>query len=1437
MKLADIVSFRKDLLFQGAVQIGWFETDQTMASKAAENFAFHGPEYHGVRRGDPESGVSPVVDTASFTVDILDRITGKIADDPLVMAIAGYGTGKSHLGITIATLLNDPTNDVAKRIMVNLESADKNLGSRLKNQLSLFNQSFLVVTINGMQDFDLSNEIIRQVIIALNRRGLDTSPIENLRPRFKTALIFTQSFFKSLRDDYFKVFGPIELDTVLERLKAQDEETFVRVSKIYEEKMGAPIHTVGQESLHEFIRVTKETYCGSGKPYGGILIIFDEFGRYLEFAVQKPHVAGSGSLQQLFECVQANSDGVYLLCFIQYELKAYISRIAPELRDDLNRYVTRYDSVRKVRLSTNLETLIANLLEKKDPQEVRHRLGARDESAALVQSSIRRWFPDSGNYSVWANFANFEKVVWEGCWPLHPATTWMLYKMSSVGKSLQQRSALSLLAEVYSSLEDYEMEEQADIRPVNLCNESLISEFLASEQYGRQGASAHGYETVLHRYQYEFVPEEIKILKAVLVSSKIGAKVSSKPDCFDVLAMFTGMSIDAVSQAVRSLEAEYGVLEWNELLNQYVIIGEAAPRKAFISYLESKVAQVTLENRANIFSQNYARWSQKESLDIDFDKRNVTTKDWIFRLYYSSVTMIKGQIEYALRTWRDASAVDESKGQFIYCYVGPESNLEAIENMARDIMRSTLENWGCDIGSGAPVAVQFLHDVDGGFGKKVAEYWVLQEQMNDDEAAQYTNFILDRQEAVFQEMSNLFSEIEKSRNLVFATEKNIATSRIKNMLTQLFDEIYCQRIPFSFDGFDKAKGNAAQDSKEFTRTMFLGNFDRDYIAGRVSRQKNRAIAVFDESWGVLDNDGSLRSLPRNNKVRDIVYLLEKRLNSDADVSEAAINVGEMLKMLCAPPYGCNIASAGLLLALFFGRRRKDLNLIKNNHSISIENWISEAMPSNYLSLPICDMTTMVRVSAESVSEWERLLDEWGIETTLLGKVEYLRKAEELQKRIPEPQALHYRVELLQQKARDAQRNLRHFDDELSKAIEFIERGKVKDDAGQISRGAAKLALWSKKMELEYDLWRETQRGIIVKHLASGRTLTQQLFSQWLNSQIVYNVEQLTNFKNLMSNVERNLANLGLTSEVGQLRAHVEEIEQHVRHIAEVKRVISDIENMIRANRVTNSTRVTDIQTWLNQVQDYALKLTEAEHRTDIVKEDIRKTRENLAYFQVACNEQLTKAKERTEAVYNIESFPSLSDIANLRTEVAALISIYDGREKDVQDLKLIQRQLDLLETHYNWMNDKSLNEEDFEATFRKCVRDSEDAFTGDAPPLDNEMIYGSIRKVILHNRILLASNWMESHIPNMDSIKKMKAQLVMEAKSRILNIPAYLSTQQRQQVVEAVAACEQRLNYLEVEGLVAQFEAMTEDNKRTFIVSLVSYIQSLLQNGLLNVSA
>ncbi len=1432
MKLADIVSFRKDLLFNGAVQLSWFEKDRLQAEKAAEHFVFHGPDYHGVSEDDIERSSHQLIDTASFTLEILERITGKIVDEPFSLAIAGYGTGKSHLAITLASLLSNPKHEVASKILDNIIMADASIGRRAKQIITkISDRPFLVIAINGMQDFDLCGEIIRQVLFVLKQNGLDTTVLENLRPRFNSAINFTESLFLSLQKDFEERFGVgCEAREIIERLKCQDEETFKNVSYIYEQKMGSPIHAVGQESIHDFIRITKETYCGPGKPFSGMLIIFDEFGRYMEFAVQRPHIAGPGALQQLFESVQANGDRVFLLCFIQYELKAYISRIAPELRDDLNRYVTRYDAVHKVRLSTNLETLMANLLEKKNPEELERQLSGMGMPVDSIQLFMNSCFPDIKHHALWMDAHRFKQVICKGCWPLHPFSTWVLYKLTSVGKSLQQRSAFSLLADVYDVYQKTVFTPGRTIRPVGICDEALISEFLASEEYGQQGATAHAYISVMQKYHHELSPSEKAVLKAVLLSAKTGVKVDSKEDSLQVLGMFAGIDIQDIVGAVHILEYEYAVLEWNDLLHQYESAGDAVPRRAFLGSLKAKVSEIDSRRRADIFSHNYKRWSQVETYPTDFGSQNdITTREWNFIVYFTNVSMLGGQIDYALRTWRDAKGVDEEKGQLIYCYLGPESRLSAVRENTVQLIKSSMGRNDIEWEKGAPLAVIFLDDTKGTFGDKLAEYWVLQKQMSEEESQRYANFILDRKNSLEQEMQNCFSELERARQIVFAADKHIAGSRIKNMLVQLFDVVYPKRIPFPFDGFHTARGNAAKDSQVFTKELLLGNLDQDWISARSVQQRNRAYEVLDRSWGVIGSDGSIRMVPSNEAVRSIIELLESRLG-DAQASETKkpMNMGEVTRLLCSPPYGCNIASAGMILALFIGRRRNELNLMKDNQTISFEHWLQEAMPGNFFDLSVLDNTDVVRVSKESLSEWEILFDEWELEPTLNGQVRLCHKALELKERIPVPQQHHYKYKLFYEHANEALRKIKAIDSEINSALEKIENGKESEDAGMLSWGTAKLTDVYNKMQRESEEWTQEQKNEIAEHMAHGRLHTQQCFRRWLRSQAARNIEQLGKFKHYMlTNVGSNLSKLGLEEEKKQLEAHVDKVAERIEFIAEIKGTASDVENMICNNVISNSTSVSELNAWLEQVKDFEKRLKKAEMRADIVQDDINVASRKLADFKDACQNQLKDYKKRAAAVFNINEINTSSIITNWQSEITSLLSIYDGQERDVEDLKFVQKQLDLIELHYRQLDDEALSEEEFAAACRRCKEENDNEFADDAPPLDNELIYDSIKKGISDKRKRIASEWMLHNVPKPEEILKFNATSAIQYKSRLQKMPLVLSQEQVKTVRERIKACEKRLDELEVEGLLVKFKAMSEENKKIFVRKISGYINRL----------
>ena len=103
MRFGDLLEFRKDIFFDGAVQIDWFYNKEK-ATLVAENFVFHGSEYHGATGGSD----SNLRDTVSFVQEISEKINNEYPNNPLTLAIATYGTGKSHLGVTLAELFSGP---------------------------------------------------------------------------------------------------------------------------------------------------------------------------------------------------------------------------------------------------------------------------------------------------------------------------------------------------------------------------------------------------------------------------------------------------------------------------------------------------------------------------------------------------------------------------------------------------------------------------------------------------------------------------------------------------------------------------------------------------------------------------------------------------------------------------------------------------------------------------------------------------------------------------------------------------------------------------------------------------------------------------------------------------------------------------------------------------------------------------------------------------------------------------------------------------------------------------------------------------------------------------------------------------------------------------------------------------------------------------------
>ncbi|MDM8542782.1 hypothetical protein QUF90_17035 [Desulfococcaceae bacterium HSG9] len=521
-------------------------------------------------------------------------------------------------------------------------------------------------------------------------------------------------------------------------------------------------------------------YCSADGPFRSVIILFDEFGRYLKFAAERPYIAGDAALQQLFEGVQNNSDQCFLLCFIQYELKAYISRVSYEKQDTLKRYIGRYDSAPKFYLSTNLETLFANLIHKQDREFLAKYLLADKTQWKTLHESIQKWFPKEANRNVWLDSELFQKVILEGCWPLHPLSVWFLCHLSSTGKELQQRSAISFIEEVLSQEIETELNDKQGawcIPATRLCTPSLFEELLASEEYGLRGAGAHAFLAAEQRYKNDLSDTEREILLAVLIAAKTKLKVG-RDEFHHALSAFSGIPLHLIQPTVHDLMAEYGVLEWNDRFQRYEIIGDAVPRTEFTKFLNKKSAMLSTERIEDLFAAHIKNWAELQELAPSFAYDNeIISNEWHFQIECTNIRRIAIAIKNAVQDWKNAVQVDTARGQLLYCYVSPDADSVQMQKNISKILNGILSDEKCE--KGAPILIVMLHDVKGKLKQVLAEYQIICNDLTEDEKQRYTNFIRDYNTQLTEELKLTHEEMVQKRNYIFPKKIKVENMRLK----------------------------------------------------------------------------------------------------------------------------------------------------------------------------------------------------------------------------------------------------------------------------------------------------------------------------------------------------------------------------------------------------------------------------------------------------------------------------------------------------------------------------------------------------------------------------------------------------------------------------------------------------------------------------------
>lgn len=922
MKVCDLVKFSDESYFNGAVQTEWFY-DAARVEQIAKSYVFHGPKYFGVSYSDISQTKHRLIDTASFTKRLADKIytdSDSSSRNNFIMTIAGYGTGKSHLAVCLGALFSGNT-ELSEAVEYNISLADEEIGTYIKKVNTKRN---LIIVLNGMNNFNLDAEFLKCARLSLKSNGINDDVLHTITKSYDIAKHFVEknysvhikSFEDSAKSNGIGLIGESLKLYLVQHVEAENS-VIATINEVYTEVNGDAIHWDRGISAGDVLSLLQKELCGDGKPFNKILVLFDEFGRYIEYAAANPAIAGEASLQQIFESVQDANGRVVFVGFIQSDLSAYLSRI--EKTANIIRYVGRYENSEKLYLSSNFETILANLMKKNETSGfsdiVENAVNRYEHFHTKIFDSLSRWDKSTQKKSVWTLLTLYKSVILKGCYPMHPITTWLLSNTSSW---MQQRSTIAFAVEMYENIKHMEINGSwlPYIYPIEIVDSNIYHEMLNSEEKGLvQSQFCMLYQDILLKVGNRLTENELKVLKAILILNLGKFMVHDKDDAIQAIRYCSNLKEEEVKLALKNLEDMHGVIAFDENAKTYDLVAEASGfnefKRVYAKYRIGTVATID-----DIDSDLLKETQLTGVVETSFaQEHNITSTEWVFEKKLQASTSIDCNYLNMLKKAVDDNYTGEDpRGYLLYAYCN-DGRDEEIRRLSETISETNLEQY--------PIIVLFLDDTEQDIiNALIVKKTIAKFSKADQE--RFQKHIAGQVRSQNKKIIHTFTELISQRLMINAYGLATYDCRISVLCSSCFKDLFTETPPFAFDGF---QNKTTVQAKKYLSNICIKLFDKTLMniqsyQALTQDEKNRVKSCLSvgisTSWQVFDSNCNLTT-PQNPLIQKIYNEVDAALSENEPKS-----ILTLMDRFIKPPFGMNINAVALFIFYFIAKHGNTL---------------------------------------------------------------------------------------------------------------------------------------------------------------------------------------------------------------------------------------------------------------------------------------------------------------------------------------------------------------------------------------------------------------------------------------------------------------------------------------------------------------------------------
>jgi hypothetical protein len=339
-----------------------------------------------------------------------------------------YGSGKSLFATVLTAILaRDHSLDAALAVVLDRFRHDfPDVAEAIVTQLE-HGPRLLPIVLSG-DEGELSAALGRALDRTLSNLGLDS-----IRPRtvYQAAL----ETMRLWRNEYPTTYEQLarclekrgktrnELIRALELYRPEAYQLFLEVYPKLTAGASFDRHN-GQSVVKAYHQVAQELRaCG----YDGIVVVWDEFGRFLEARKGEPSGTDAALLQEFAEaCNRSRSEQVHLILMAHKELGQYASHLPEAYQQEWERIAGRF---RQIDISGDPEVsyrLIAEALSIVDPV-------AWADFVRTQQETMNHLLEQVFELDLFRLLTEerIRELILEGTYPLHPLTTYCLPRLSN----------------------------------------------------------------------------------------------------------------------------------------------------------------------------------------------------------------------------------------------------------------------------------------------------------------------------------------------------------------------------------------------------------------------------------------------------------------------------------------------------------------------------------------------------------------------------------------------------------------------------------------------------------------------------------------------------------------------------------------------------------------------------------------------------------------------------------------------------------------------------------------------------------------------------------------------------------------------------------------------------------------------------------------------